>query len=372
MRLLLICSLILLSFDAFSFDNPYTMRSPQALLMGDAFTAVNDDDYTLFYNAATLARHRSDFTLYPFNPMLSGTNVLSDMDKFKDLPSDPVGFSDLLMDYPVHASVGVAPGFKFFNVGVSFISSENFDLLLRNRSNPMLDLDFHRDRGVLLGVGIPIGPSRINKKSQSGSQTSIGVSGKYLERTGVRDTLSLLSPTVLGSIDQDEIENILKSLGQVKGVGRGVDAGLEHVRKNGSSQFVFGLSALDIGGTYFKEAATTDKIQVADIKSQFNLGVAYGHDFNFFHYILSADVRGLNNQMDFSKRTRVGAQVGLLGLKVLAGMNSGYYSYGASLDIGILRIVAGFYDVELGSTANQVQSKRFVLYLSLFDFSFDA
>lgn len=372
MRCTIICALSIFSLNVLAIDNPYTMRSPQALLMGDAFTAVNDDDYTLFYNAASLARHKSDFTLYPFNPQINGTNILSDIDKYKKLPDDPVGFSDLLLDNPVHASVGVAPGFKFFNVGVSFISSENFDLLLRNRSNPMLDLDFHRDKGVLLGVGIPIGPSRINKKSQTGSQTSIGVSGKYIERTGVRDTLALLSPTVLGSIDQDEVQKVLKSLGQVKSIGYGVDAGLEHVSRSGSSQFVFGLSALDIGGTHFKEASSTDKIQVSDIKSQFNLGVAYGHDFNFFHYILSADVRGLNEQMDFTKRTRVGAQVGLLGLKLLAGMNSGYYSYGASLDIGILRIVAGFYDVELGSTAKQVQSKRFVFYLSLFDFSFDA
>ena len=110
---------ILFSASAFGFDYPYTMRSPKALLMGDAYTAVNDDEYTLFYNPASLARHKSDLTLYPFSAQLSGTNVLSDMSRFSDFPSTPVGAADVLMDYPVHASAGIAPGFKLFNFGIS-------------------------------------------------------------------------------------------------------------------------------------------------------------------------------------------------------------------------------------------------------------
>lgn len=371
MKWLLFFAIFIMS-KAHAFDYPYTMRSPKALLMGDAFTAVNDDEFTLFYNPASLARHKADLTMYPFNPQFHGSNVLNDMDRFKDFPNEPVGASKVLMNYPAHASAGIAPGFKIFNVGVSFMANESFDALLRNPSHPMLDLDLKSDRGVMMGVGIPIGPGRLSKKSQSGSQTTLGLGGKYIERTGVRDTLALSGPTVLESLDQDKLDKLLKSLGRVKGIGYGFDAGLEHVVRSGNSQYIFGLSALDITGTKFKEQYNSDKLQVSDIRDQVNLGMAAGQNFSLFHYILSADVRGLNEQIDFGKRLRLGAEVGIPGVKLLAGMNSGYYSYGAMLDLNFMKVTTGFYDVELGSKYKQIKSRRFVIYLSLFDFSFDA
>lgn len=371
MKWLLLLPLVFLCEKASAFDYPYTMRSPRGLLMGDAFTAVNDDDFTLFYNPASLARHKKDFTLYPFNPQLNGTNLLNDLDRFEDFPDEPVAASKVLMDYPAHASAGIAPGFKLFNFGVSFFASESYDVLLRNPAHPMLDLDLHSDKGIVVGMGIPLGSSRINKKSQSGSQTSIGLSAKYIERTGIRDTLALTSEVVADSLGQDELQDIIKKLGQTKGVGYGFDAGLEHVVRQGSSQFVMSLAALDITGTTFTESKK-ENLQVADIRDQVNLGLAAGQDFKLFHYILSADVRGLNEEMDFGKRLRVGAQVGIPGIKLLAGMNSGYYSYGAMLDMNMIKVTAGFYDIEIGSKYKQTKSKRFVIYLSLFDFSFDA
>ena len=372
MRVLVLFISLFLMWEASAFDHPYTMRSPEALLMGDAFTAVNDDAFTLFYNPASLARHRSDFTLYPINLGLAGSNVLDDMDRFEDFPDEPAQAAGVLMDYPVHASVGTAPGFKLFNVGVSFVANESFDVLLRNSAHPMLDLDLRSDRGVLLGVGIPLGPSRINRKSSSGSQTSLGLGAKYMERTGIRDTFALIGPVVVDSLGQDELKDVLKSLGQVKGIGYGFDAGIEHVARSGNTQFVAGLTALDISGTTFKEEKHPENLEVADIRDQINLGLAVGQDFTLFHYILSADVRSLNEQIDFGKRLRLGAQVGIPGIKLMGGVNSGYYSYGATLDLAFMKLTGGFYDLELGSKYKQIKSRRFVLYLSLFDFSFDA
>ena len=359
-------------FEAEAFDNPYFMRSSRAMLMGDAFTAVNDDDYTLFYNPASLARHSRDLTLYPFNPQLNGTNLLGDADRFKNFPDEPVGASDILMDYPVHAAAGIAPGFKLFNFGISFFANQSYDVILRNPSHPMLDLDLRSDRGILMGVGIPLGPSRLGKKSLRGSQTSVGISGKYIERTGLRDTLALSGPVILETISQEDFEKILRSLGQIKGIGYGFDMGIEHVRREGNSQFVLGLAALDVTGTDFTEAETLDELQVADNKDQVNLGMAVGQDYKIFHYILSADVRTLNEQIDFGKRLRLGLEVGIPGLKVMGGVNSGYYSYGATINLNFILLTAGLYDVELGSKYKQIKSERFVIYMSLFDFSFDA
>ncbi len=363
---------LLLSFSAYAFEYPYTLRSPKALLMGDAYTAVNDDEYSLFYNPATLGRHKHDLTLHPFSGQLSATNVIQDMDRFQNFPDTATGAADVLMDYPVHAGAGVAPGFKLFNFGISFISSQSFDALLRNKSHPMLDVDLRSDKGVAMGFALPIGPSRISKSSSSGSQTSLGIGTKYIERTGVKDTLSLSGPTVIGALGQSELQDIMNSLGNVKGSGWGFDAGIEHVLRSGNSQIVMGLSALDITGTEFTVNNNANKMKVANIRDQVNFGLAAGQDLTLFHYIVSADVRALNEQIEFGRRLRLGAQVGIPGISVMAGMNSGYYSYGAELDLAFLKISAGFYDVELGSQYKQTKSKRFIIYLSLFDFSFDA
>lgn len=372
MKKLFVLLLFILIAKAQAFDYPYTVRSPEGLLMGDAFTAVNDDNFTLFYNPASLGRHKRDFTLHPINMTFGGSNVLTDMDRFSDFPDEPVEASKVLMDYPVHVSAGTAPGFKLFNVGVSFIANESFDALLRNSAHPMLDLDLRSDRGVMMGVGIPLGPSRLNKRAHSGSQTSLGIGAKYIERTGVRDTLALAGPTVVDSLGKDELQDLLKELGQVKGIGYGFDAGLEHVVRQGNTQYVLGLAALDIGTTKFKEESNPNNLEVSDIRDQVNLGMAMGQSFTGFHYILSADIRALNEEMDFGKRLRFGAQLGLPGLKLMGGLNSGYYSYGATLDLAMFKLTAGFYDLELGSKYKQIKSRRFVLYLSLFDFSFDA
>lgn len=368
----LLASLFFISSSALALDHPYILRSPRGLLMGDAFTAVNDDSFTLFYNPASIGRHKRDFTMYPLNGALTGTNVLADMDRFEDFPEDPVGASKVLMDYPVHAGVNTAPGFKMFNFGLSAIVADSTDILLRNSANPTMDLDIRSDRGVAFGVAIPIGPGRLNRKTSSGSQTSLGLGAKYLERTGVSDRVGLLSPTVIGCLDEDEVDQIGKCLGKVRGQGWGFDAGVEHVMRQGNTQLILGLAALDITGTEFEVEDNPDKLKVANIRDQINLGAAFGQDYKLFHYIVSMDVRALNEEMDFGKRLRAGVEIGIPGISVMAGMNSGYYSYGATLDLGFIKTTAGFYEVEIGSKYKQTKSSRFVISVSLFDFSFDA
>ncbi len=360
--------LLILAFssNAFAFSEQVLMRSPKALLMGDAFTAVNDDSYTLFYNPASMARHKKSFTLYPLQGYLSGTNVINDMDKFDDVPKEPAGVADLLMNYPVHASMGTAPGFKIFNFGFNVIATDSYDALLRNKAHPMLDVDFKSDRGFIAGFGIPLGDERL--KPQGGQQTSIGVSAKYISRQGIRDTLALTGPTMMGTLTGKKLEDILKSLGKNKAKTWGYDVGVEHVVRSRNSQFVFGLSYLDIGNTKFK---TSGEVPLSDIRSQLNLGMAFGQKYNLFHYIFATDLKYLDQDMEFSKRFKAGAEIGVGPVSLLAGINSGYYSYGAKLDFGVLSLMAGFYDLEMGSGYKQTKSRRLLLYLSLFDFSFD-
>jgi hypothetical protein len=255
---------------------------------------------------------------------------------------------------------------------MSAIVADSYDILLRNNANPTMDLDIRSDRGVIFGMAVPIGPNRISRKSSMGSQTSFGMGAKYIARTGVSDQIGLLSPTVLGCLDEEETSDIAKCMGKVKGQGWGFDAGLEHIVKKGNSQFILGLAALDITGTDFKVESNPNKLKVAPLRDQVNLGMAFGQDFKIFHYIVSADVRALNEEMDFGKRIRTGVEIGIPGVSLMGGVNSGYYSYGATVDMGFIKATAGFYEVEIGSKYRQTKSSRFVISATLFDFSFDA
>jgi hypothetical protein len=341
--------------------------------MGDAWTAVNADEYTLFYNPASMARHSSDFTFYPFNPSVSGTNVLGDMDKFEDFPDSPTGVADVIMDYPVHIGTNIVPGFKLFNFGFNFIASEQADILLRNRIHPTLDVDYRSDRGFVMGVGIPIGPNRMGGKSQTGQQTSVGLGVKYIKRRGLFDGFSLTGTDLLDYINsEDDMDEIVRRLGLVEGSAWGFDAGVEHVVRKGPNQFVLGLAALDITTTDFKVADNEENKTVAPNKDQMNLGAAWMHRSDYFRGTFSLDIRGLTEKMDTMERVRLGMELGIPGVSLLAGLNSGYYSYGLALDVGMLKATAGFYGVEVGGAYRRTESERFVIYLSLFDFSFDA
>ncbi len=363
----------LLALAAHAHEAPHGVRSPRGLLMGDAWTAVANDDYTLFYNPAALARHARDFTLFPLNPTVSSTNIISDLDKYEDFPDSPSGVADLMMNEPVHVATNVAPGFKLFNFGFNFIASESADLLLRNRIHPTLDIDYRSDRGFAAGFAVPVGPGRLTRKSKSGSSTNLGLGFKYIKRKGLKDSMALTGTDLLDYIDSDaDAKEIVDRLGLMESDAWGFDAGIEHVVREGNNQWVLSLAALDITNTDFEVEDTGDGKSLPSNRGQLNLGTAWMYRSSLFRGTFSLDVRDLTEKREFLERFRLGAELGIPIVSVMGGWNAGYYSYGLGLDLGLLKLIGGFYGVEAGSGYRQTESPRLVIYLGLFDFSFDA
>jgi hypothetical protein len=63
-----------------------------------------------------------------------------------------------------------------------------------------------------------------------------------------------------------------------------------------------------------------------------------------------------------------------LGLPIVRGFfgwSEGYVSYGLEVNLWLIRVNAGFYDVELATEFKQETGKRAVLYISLLEFDFD-
>ncbi|MBI2518777.1 MAG: hypothetical protein HYV97_00085 [Bdellovibrio sp.] len=359
----------------------YLYRSPKALLMGDAYTALAYDEYTLFYNPATLGRG-SLVEFYPINPDFGVTNVLAELDRFDNFPKDPVPIADRILGFPVYVHAGATPGLKFGSFGFNMFASSTTSLVLQNAIYPQLDIDYRLDRGFIAGYAYSWGRggklekfdpfSRSKKKSSMGYRTSIGASVKHINRQGLAGSYSLFGTTLLNEINstgKTDIDSIRRALGFAKGKAWGADVGAEHIISSGKSELAFAASVLDVGGTDFKK---TEGIgEVPDQDMYVNTGAAWRQDFGLLDYSLSLDFHPINQPIGLGRMTHFGFELGLPIVRVMGGWSEGYISYGVMANLWLIKIMAGFYDVELGTNFKEEQGKRALIYLSLLDFTFD-
>jgi hypothetical protein len=379
MKVIALTILALNTAVALSQEISYIGRSPRAQLMGDAYTAVADDEYTLFYNPAALGRNKG-VTLTPLNPSIGGTNVLGDTDRFKNFPkNDPAGIANKILNYPVSLQASVFPGFKMSSFGMSLFATSKTNMVLRNAIHPILDVDYRYDRGFIAGFAHNIGSgafaSRIKKSSKqkitTGQRVSFGIAIKHINREGMSDQYDLFGTTLLNKINSGStsLSDLKEALGYSKGKAWGVDLGTEYAYSRGRGLFTAGFSMLDIGDTRFTKTEGIGDVPKQDMT--INAGVAYKEDFGLFDYTLSADIRPLNSTEVFARKFHFGSEFSLPLVTLNAGWSEGYVSYGGSVKLWPVKLTAGFYGIEVGSKYKEQEAKRFIVYISLFDFSFD-
>jgi len=358
------------SFTFLGAEERYLNRSAHGYLMGDAYTALADDAFTLFYNPAILGRH-TGFTFWSINPQVSVTNPLKDPEKYEDLGSSPTEIADVLFSAPIHVSLGAAPGFKIGHFGLSAIVNNYSNIILQNKITPMLDVDYRFDKGFIMGYAHPLSGSY--SKNTGGEQFSMGVGIKYLQRESIYGTFNLTSPTLYNALQSSDPDAILAALGQVKGSGWGFDLGFDYIKKSGANGFSAGLALMDVFTGLQTDSNDLDR-EVQPQTLQANLGAAWSFELaQDFGMVLSADLRNLEDgEIELTKRSRFGIEFKFSpALSLLAGMNSGLYSYGMKFNLGFLSLYGGFYDVDIGAKQGQVVSNRAIVYMSLFDFKFD-
>lgn len=354
------------------------MESPKATLLGGAFTARADDEYTLFYNPAALGRNVG-FKLNPLNINISGSNIINDRDRFNDLPNTVEGVVDRLAEYPVHVNIGTTPSFKMGSFGFNLYANSKTDMLITNALDPEIHINSNNDKGFITGLAFGFGRGQITtddvpsfrKKRVNGYRMSFGVGVKYIDRTSISATESLFSPGLYDLITNGDAD--LKALknyfGESRGKGLGVDLGTEYTVTSGRTNFVAGVSLLDVGDTSFSRKSGTREI--AAQKMSLNSGLSLRQDFTLFDVILSTDIQGLNQSRDFMQKFHFGAEFAFPFISLYSGFSEGYLSYGVSAHIFPVKVTAGFSSREFGQEYKSRRSKEFVATVSLFNFSFN-
>ena len=356
----------------------YLARSPRALLMGDAYTAIADDEYTLFYNPAALGRNKGvAFTL--FDPSFGVTDVLSEQNRFKSFPTTAPLIANRLMEFPVYLQAGIFPTLKMGQFAFTLFANNKTSFVLRNATHPMLDLDYRYDRGFIFGFAHNIGSGAFSTKAvkggksstSAGTRLSIGFALKHISRQGIKDQFDLFGTGILSKINSGatSVSAMKTAFGYSTGKAWGADLGTEYAISSGHSTLTSAISILDVGNTRFSKTEGVAEVPNQDMT--INSGVAFKQDFGIFDYTLSADLHPLNGPTDFGRKFHLGSEFSIPLLTVDLGLSEGYVSYGASVKFWPFKLTAGFYGVEVGYHYKEEQAKRFILYLSLFDFSID-
>ena len=317
--------------------------------MGNAFVAVADDEQAIFYNPAGLAGAKKislnlgAVDLDVSNELVDGYSELS-----KSLSN--VGLSSInsfigKQEYAraTAASTLVLPGF-----GIAALYDQQIALRLKNLAFPQGQLGVQTTYGAQIGFGT----SLLKKRNASNGDLRIGVAAKMLYRAGGYQNLTL---TQLVTLDTASITQNLTNFG----IGYGVDTGLQYVRPfKKKFTLMGGLSLTDIGNTSFSTGADP-------IVSNLTLGVAGRYETKGFRATMAYDFAHVFDSADWRKKSHLGLELGLPVLSLYAGLNQVSFTYGAGIDLWLLKLMYVSYAEEQSSAAGLNAERRMMIHLAL-------
>ena len=322
--------------------------SVRALGMGNSFMPVADGIDALFYNPAGLAS-TGGITITPVKLKVGADDVTS-LAKASDFNSDFSGtlrsFYGQVVSVTASETAGVAiPGFA-----VAGYDSANVTADLSNPALPNFRVNAINDTGVAAGFGLNLGPF-----------LKWGVVGKKIYRFGGSMDLPV---SAIASLNDTLIKQQLENYG----VGTALDSGVS-LSFPSPVKPTFSFVWRDIGDTSF--VLNRGVAQLPTDKSE--MAAAFGLEVSLplLKIMPTVEYRYLtNSDIQIGKKINGGIEVQLPGLSLRGGLHQGYYTAGAGLNLGLMRLDLATYGVELGQYAGQHEDRRYVLELTI-DFGFD-
>ncbi|MEO0337297.1 MAG: hypothetical protein AAF202_12950, partial [Pseudomonadota bacterium] len=208
------------------------------------------------------------------------------------------------------------------------------------------------DFAYTLGAALPLGPL-----------AEIGFVGKYIQRTGSRVPFG---PSFIASLDPDTIaENV-----QSRGTGYALDIGA-NVSIPGPVKVALSGVWRNVGETVFTPDNPDDAAPPTD-PNELVAGAGVEVNALLVDVRLAADFRHLNRtDVQLGKKMHLGAEVSLPLIDLRAGFHQGYYTAGAGVKLGLFRLDAATWGVELGDYPGQREDRRYAIQATL-ELGFDA
>lgn len=320
--------------------------SVRALGMGNAYSAIVRDADSLFYNPAGIAAVSGmNWTIGDLRLGANGSEVMEIVADVQDAAT----FSDTIRSlYGDHVWLGVGgkTAFAMPYFAAALYNHIDFTLDVNNPAYPTFDLSYINDVGYLVGTGLPIGPF-----------LDFGLGLKYIRRTGARYPFGAAD---VATLDPDVIVDQLQN----KGRGYGIDLGATlHIPGPLSPSVSFVWK--NVGMTKFKHSDVTIDGPPREV-DEMVIGAAATFDVGLVAVTPVFDFKHLNRtDVQLARKFHFGVEISLPVIDIRAGFNEGYYTYGAGVNLGIMRFDAASYGVELGEYPGQREDRRYVVQFTM-------
>lgn len=312
----------------------------RALGMGNAYTAVVNDGHSIFYNPAGLARANGYYW-----SILDLQLGLSGRDAFETLANaqDAAQFANTLQALygkNVWISGGGRTILAMPNFGITYYDNFDASMYVDNPVSPELMLNVINDMAIGASFAFELLPG-----------LHFGGTLKRIQRTGTRrpigsDELADLNPdTVFANYDQN-------------GIGYSADLGVNLIfpaPMEPTISFVY----KNMGNTSFRAVSGNappgdDQEMIVGLAAKIDTGVVTITPALDFKYLLSY-------REQLGKKLNLGLEVSFPVIDARAGFHQGYYTYGVGVDLGLFRVDAATYGVEMGEYPGQKEDRRYVL-----------
>lgn len=341
--------------------------------MGQAFTAVADDQNALYYNPAGLAK-RDSWSLEILSPY-AGVNqyLIENMDAFEDLAklgqSGSGGNTDKFVEdlKPILTAlsgenhflrVGINPYFVMRNFGIGVYVNEEAEVVPHGNALPnILDFQNQTDVDVRLGGGYRF----FGDKLAVGGAASWHARGVVLlDNLGVFDLVDI-------SKDKAKRDDFLKQSVRL-GYGIGLDAGMLFTPVETWTPTI-GLSIMNIGDTKFRKIkSSSSKFDAGTpdaLPQTVNMGASVTPTFGSWFLRGALDFRDVNLPTPASQKPALGGEAGFKGKwisgAVQAGLSEGYASGGLELRMIVVNLRYATYKTERGYFPTQNPERRHLL-----------
>ena len=326
--------------------------SAEALGMGNAFTAVVDDEQSLYYNPAGLAGvTRPKVTYLDVQAEISSgiiTTTQSSLSTFSNLSGDAL---NALMGKDIYARASIAPTLVFPGFGIGLLVDQQLAIYSQNIALPSMTLGDQTTNGIKVGYARSFYPG--SRKKNGKNEIRVGVAAEMLFRRGGYYNLS---ESQLININETSFKNIVGNFGD----GFGLDTGIQYLRHQSQRlTLMAGAAWENAGGVTF--STPTAAPQQGDL----SLGVGARYQLPGIRTTVAYDMKHLDESTDWRMRQHAGIEFKIPLVSVSAGINEISYTFGASVDVWLAKVSFVSYAEELAAEAGLATERRYMVRISL-------
>lgn len=332
--------------------------NPRALGMGGAYNSVVDDEESLWFNPAGIAKNLGiHWDIADIKAGASDPTPM--MSAYSDLQKQATFQQGLnaLYGKPIWAGASgkTAVIIPFF--AAAYYYDVDASIIADNPVNPTMTLNYVTDQGFALGTGFSIA-----------QVFQMGFATRYINRSGVRGDFgsATIADILAGTTQPSTIFNNINN----KGTGYALDFG-SNITIPGPVKPTLSFVWKNMGNTNFHATGSTGIAPPTD-QQDMQIGASLLVDAWIVHIVPSIEFRNLNDStVQIGNKTHLGVELGIPFLDLRAGLYQGNFSYGFGLDMGLLELEAASWASEVGGYPGQLSSRRYLVELNLrlgFDF----